>query len=137
VSGFPTLRVPTAAYTALRIAAGLTFTVHGAQKMLGWFGGFGPDGGVVDVMTRFGIAGTVELVGGLLITLGLFTRAAAFVASGEMAVAYFWIHAGRSGKLFWWDNRGELVMLYAFLWLLVAFAGAGPFSLDGWRARKA
>jgi putative oxidoreductase len=136
VSGFSTQRIPTAAYTALRIAAGLTFTVHGAQKMLGWFGGFGANGATVEYLGRFGIAGGVELIGGLLITLGLFTRFAALIASGEMAVAYFWMHVGGSGKLFWWENRGEVVMLYAFLWLLVAAAGAGPISLDAALRKK-
>jgi len=101
------------AQTALRIAAGLTYFSHGAQKLLGWFGGFG-DGGTVDLMTRFGAAGVIETVAGGLIVLGLFTRPAAFLASGEMAVAYFWIHGG-GGELLWWQNRGEMVMLYSFI----------------------
>ncbi len=116
------------AQTALRIAAGLTYFSHGAQKLLGWFGGFG-DGGTVDLMTRFGAAGVIETVAGGLIVLGLFTRPAAFLASGEMAVAYFWIHGG-GGELLWWQNRGEMVMLYSFIWLLFAAWGAGPYSLD-------
>jgi putative oxidoreductase len=118
------------AHTALRIAAGLAFFSHGAQKLLGWFGGFGPDGGTAELMSRFGVAGTIELVGGLAIALGLFTRPVAFIASGEMAVAYFWMHWGGSGQMWWWQNRGEMVMLYSFLWLYYSATGAGDFSLD-------
>ena len=119
-----------AAHAALRIVAGSAFFTHGAQKLLGWFGGFGPDGGTVQYMSRFGIAGTVELVGGLLIAIGLGTRWAAFIASGEMAVAYWWMHVGGSGKLFWWQNRGELVMLFSFIFLLMSVWGSGPLSVD-------
>jgi len=54
-----------------------------------------------------------------------------------MAVAYFWKHWGRAGDMWWWDNRGELVMVYAFLWLFFAVAGAGPLSVDAWRAARA
>src|SRR5437016_4315223 len=65
-----------------------------------------------------------------------FSRPVAVIASGEMAVAYFWMHVGGSGKLWWWLNRGEVVILYAFIWLLFAAWGAGPFSLDArWRLR--
>ena len=116
--------------TALRIGAGLAFASHGAQKLLGWFGGMGPDGGTVELMSRFGVAGVVELVGGLLLVIGLGTRIVAFIASGEMAVAYFWMHVGANGQLFWWQNRGEVVMLYCFIWLLFAAWGAGPYSVD-------
>lgn len=118
------------AQTALRVFAGLGFFTHGAQKLLGWFGGMGPNGGTVELMSRFGAAGTIELVAGICIVLGLGTRWAAFIASGEMAVAYFWMHAGGSGSIFWWANRGELVMLYSFIFLLFASWGAGPYSID-------
>ncbi|HEX9729698.1 MAG TPA: DoxX family protein [Gemmatimonadales bacterium] len=124
------------AQNALRIAAGLAFFSHGAQKMFGWFGGFGADGGTVDLMSRFGIAGTVEVTAGALIALGLFTRPAAFVASGEMAVAYFWMHWWRSGEMWWWENRGETVLLYSFIWLLFAAWGGGTFSLDAWLTKR-
>ena len=123
--------LPTA-QAALRIFAGAAYFSHGAQKLLGWFGGMGPDGGTVELMSRFGVAGVIELVGGALLVLGLGTRLVAFIASGEMAVAYWWIHAGGSGKIFWWENRGEMVMLYCFIWLVFAAWGAGPFSLDSW-----
>lgn len=123
-------------WAALRIAAGLAFFSHGAQKILGWFGGVG-DGGTAQLMSEYGAAGLIELVGGALIVLGLFTRPVAFIASGEMAVAYFWKHAGRNGDIFWWENGGELVMVFSFLWLFFAVWGAGPLSLDAWRRGRA
>jgi putative oxidoreductase len=121
---------------ALRIFAGAAFFTHGAQKLLGWFGGMGPDGGTVDLATRFGAAGVIELVCGACLVLGLMTRLVAFIASGEMAVAYFWIHMGGGGKIFWWQNHGELVMLYSFIWLVFAAWGAGPLSVDGMLAGR-
>jgi putative oxidoreductase len=125
-----------ATHAALRIAAGLAFFTHGGQKLLGWFGGTGPDGGTVELMSRFGIAGTIELLAGACIVLGFGTRLAAFLASGEMAVAYFWMHLGGSGKIFWWQNRGEQAMLYSFIFLLLAAWGAGPLSVDNWLTRR-
>lgn len=124
------------AQSALRIAAGLAYFSHGAQKLFGWFGGFGPSGEPAEFMSRFGAAGLIETVGGAALVLGLFTRPIAFLASGEMAVAYFWMHWGQSGQMWWWANRGEIVYLYSFIWLFFAAAGAGPFSLDAWRARR-
>ncbi len=123
------------AHAALRIAAGLAYFAHGAQKLLGWFGGFGPTGGHVALMTRFGAAGTIETIGGALLVAGLFTRPVAFIASGEMAVTYFWIHWGGSGQPFWWQNHGELPLLYCFVWFLFAAWGPGEFSLDA-KVRK-
>lgn len=125
------------AHNALRIAAGVAYFSHGAAKLFGWFGGFGPNGGTVELMTRFGAAGAIEVVAGLAIALGLFTRPLAFLASGEMAVAYFWMHWGGSGHMWWWQNRGEIVMIYSFLWLFFAAWGGGDFSLDSWlRSRR-
>ncbi len=124
------------AWTALRVAAGLGFFSHGAQKLLGWFGGTGPNGGTVEFMSRFGVAGVIEIVGGACLILGLFTRAVAFIASGEMAVAYFWIHTGGSGSTWWWVNHGEIVMLYSFIWLFFSAWGAGPYSLDAMMKRR-
>ncbi len=118
------------AFAALRIAAGLTYFSHGAQKLLGWFGGFGPTGGHAALMTRFGAGGTIETIGGALLIAGLFTRPVAFIASGEMAVTYFWIHWGGSGQPFWWQNHGELPLLYCFIWFLFAAWGPGEFSFD-------
>lgn len=125
-----------ATQAALRIAAGLAFMSHGAQKLLGWFGGMGPNGGTAELMSRFGVAGVIELFGGACIVLGLGTRFAAFLASGEMAVAYFWMHVGGSGKLWWWQNRGEVPLLYSFIFLLFAAWGAGPASVDAWLASR-
>lgn len=121
----------TFAHNALRIAAGAAFFSHGAQKLFGWFGGFGADG-TAEFMTRFGAAGVIETVCGAAIVLGLFTRPLALFASGQMAVAYFWMHVSPSGQLFWWVNRGELALLYAFIWLFFAAYGPGSFSVDGW-----
>lgn len=123
------------ALTLLRIAAAAAFFSHGAQKLFGWFGGFG-DGGSAELMSRFGAAGVIEVVAGIALALGLFTRIVAFVASGEMAVAYFWVHAAGSGSIWWWVNRGETVMLFSFVWLFFAAYGAGPYSLDAWIAKR-
>ena len=122
--------------TALRIFAGLAYFTHGGQKVFGWFGGFGADGGTADLMTRFGAAGLIEVVCGLAIVFGLFTRPLAFFASGQMAVAYFWVHVMGQGGLFWWGNGGELAMVYSFLWLYLAVRGPGSFSVDGWLAKR-
>lgn len=124
------------AHAALRIAAGLTYFSHGTQKLFGWFGGWGPDGGTAELMSRWGAAGTIETVCGFALILGLFTRQLALIASGEMAVAYFWMHIGGSGKIWWWQNQGEVVLLYSFIWLMFAARGAGDFSVDGWFASR-
>ena len=121
---------------ALRVAAGLAFFTHGGQKVFGWFGGFGGDGGTAELMSRFGAAGVIEIVAGIAIALGLFTRPVAFIASGQMAVAYLWVHAAGQGYLFWWGNGGELALLFSFLWLYFAARGGGAFSADAWLARK-
>jgi putative oxidoreductase len=111
----------------LRIVAGLMFMMHGTQKLLGWpippHGGQSPP-----LMSMMGIAGLIELIGGILIVIGLFTRIASFIASGEMAAAYFIAHAREA---FWpIANQGELPVLYCFLFLYFFFAGAGPWSID-------
>ena len=110
-------------YVALRIVAGLLFAQHGAQKLFGLMGGTGP----VELASIMGVAGVVELVGGLSIAVGLFTSLWAFLASGQMAVAYFMVHAGQGS----WpvQNGGELAALYAFLFLYVAARGTGRWGL--------
>ena len=123
-------------HAALRIAAGLTFATHGFQKLFGWFGGMGPNGGTVELMSRFGAAGVIEVVCGVCLIIGLGTRLMAFIASGEMAVAYFWMHVAGSGQIFWWQNHGEVVMLYSFIWLVFAAWGAGPLSVDEYLAKR-
>lgn len=116
-------------WNLLRIVVGIAFVTHGLPKLFGLLGGFGPEGGAAPLMSRFGIAGVLEVFGGALIALGLFTRPVAFLLSGQMAVAYFWIHLGR-GSLWWWENGGELAMLFSFIFLLFSAWGAGSFSLD-------
>lgn len=125
-----------AALVALRVVTGILFFSHGAQKLLGWLGGAGPGGGTVELSTLVGVAGLIEVVAGAGIALGVATRALAFLASGEMAVAYFWSHVGGSGSIWWWRNRGELAVLYCFIWLYVAAVGAGPWSIEAWWAGR-
>jgi putative oxidoreductase len=117
------------AYAALRIVAGFLFAFHGAQKLFGMFGGT-----EVSLLSRLGAAGIIELVAGILIAIGLLTVPAAFIASGEMAFAYFLTHAPRGG----WpiENAGELAVLYCFLFLYIASRGPGPISLDRFRRRR-
>jgi putative oxidoreductase len=112
------------AYTLLRIVAGLLFAVHGAQKLFGVLGGQQPP-----MFSQVWAAGVIELAGGLLIAVGLLTSIAAFIASGEMAVAYFQAHAPKG--LWPVQNGGELAALYCFLFLFIATRGAGRYSVDG------
>lgn len=121
--------------TALRIVAGFLFMPHGAQKILGWFGGYGGTGGTAAFPAQGWWAGMLEMCGGLLILIGLFTRHVAFVLSGMMAVAYFQAHAPDG---FWpLLNRGELAVLYCFLFLFFCAVGAGPYSVDRlWRKAR-
>lgn len=113
-----------------RILAGTMFACHGAQKILGAFGGIPAEH--LNLMTR--TAGIIELVGGALIAVGLFTRPAAFLASGLMAFAYFIGHAGQG--FFPKVNQGELAVLYCWIFLYIAAQGPGAWSLDGLRGRK-
>lgn len=115
------------AYALLRIVAGLLFAVHGAQKLFGFLGGQQAPLG-----SLFGMAGLIEFFGGLLIAIGLFASWAAFIAGGEMAVAYFMAHAKDS---FWPIlNKGELAVVYCFLFLYIACRGAGDFSVGRGRS---
>lgn len=112
----------------LRIGAGLLFMQHGAQKLLGWFGGVGPEGGTVELFSQMGLAGVLELVGGLMIAIGLFTRPVALILAIEMLWAYVQVHLPQG-----WvpvQNGGELALLYALIWIYFAGAGAGPASVD-------
>jgi putative oxidoreductase len=119
-------------YVLLRIVAGLLFACHGAQKLFGVFGGIGGQPGTsMPLFSLMGLAGCIELAGGLLITLGVLTSFAAFIASGEMAFAYFTQHFPRG---FWpIQNGGELAVLYCFLFLYIAANGAGIWGV--WRCR--
>jgi putative oxidoreductase len=111
----------------LRIIVGLVFLQHGLVK---WFGipVANPAFANITLMSMVGIAGVIEIVAGSLITVGLFTRAAAFIASGEMAVAYFVSHFPRG--LTPMVNQGNLAVLYCWVFLYLVFAGAGIWSLD-------
>ena len=117
------------AFALLRIVAGLLFAQHGAQKLFGLLGGFGESGGTAALFSLMGLAGVIEFFGGLLVAGGLFASWAAFLASGEMAVAYFMAHAPQG--FFPIQNRGELAALYCFLFLYVATHGPGAWSIDG------
>ena len=110
-------------YAILRIVSGFLFMCHGAQKLFGAFGGH------VQTGDPWGLsAGIIEFVGGLLIMSGLFTGPAAFISSGEMAVAYFKAHAKNGGLPI--QNHGELAALYCFLFLYIASEGSGTLALD-------
>jgi putative oxidoreductase len=122
-------------HAALRIITGLGFASHGAQKLFGAFGGVDGQGMKVALGSVFGLAGVLELVGGLLIVLGFFTRPVAFVLAGEMAVAYWWQHVPNGG-IIPLVNRGEAAVLYCFIFLVFAFHGAGPYSVDSTRERR-
>lgn len=119
-------------HAALRVITGLLFMQHGTAKLLGFPAvEMFKDG--VPLASLFGIGGVLEIIGGILIVIGLFTRITAFVLSGMMAVAYFMFHA--PGSFFPIINQGELAIMYCFVFLYFAAAGAGPFSADN--ARKA
>ena len=120
--------------SVLRIVAGLLFLEHGLQKLIGFPAALDPTR-IPPLNTLPGAAGYFELGCGLLIALGLFTRAAAFLASGVMAVAYFYQHF--PNNFFPVNNMGDAAILYCFVFLYLVFAGAGPWSLDALRAGKA
>jgi putative oxidoreductase len=115
------------ALSVLRITTGLLFFAHGSAKLLVWPSTqMFPDG--VPVSSFMGFTGLLEFVGGILIVLGLFTRLAAFVLSGMMAVAYFMAHAPQGFHPI--NNAGELAIMFCFVFLYLAAAGGGPWSLD-------
>jgi putative oxidoreductase len=119
-------------YGVMRIVVGLLFACHGAQKLFGFFGGIGEEpGATAPLISLVGLAGVIELVGGLLIAIGLLTSLAALIASGEMAAAYFMAHAPRG---FWpIENGGELAVLYCFVFLYIATRGTGRLGLSSSR----
>ena len=125
-------RYSEAAYAALRIVSGLAFAFHGVQKVLGVLTDHQPALG-----SQLWIGGVIELVCGFAIALGAFTHWAAFLASGTMAVAYIQFHwqFAFDSKFFPAINKGELALVYAFLFLFIATRGAGALSID--RARGA
>jgi putative oxidoreductase len=115
------------ALSLLRIMTALLFLEHATMKLFG----VPPAQFSPPLFSLFGVAGLLELVGGLLLVAGLFTRPAAFILAGEMAIAYFMAHAPQS--FFPIINQGEAAILFCFVYLYVATAGAGPWSLDHWR----
>jgi putative oxidoreductase len=122
------------AFAALRIVAGLMFACHGAQKLFALWGMQQSP----PMWSQFWIAGVIELVCGILIAIGLFTRLAALLASGQMAVAYFQFHwklVMDHNQFMPIVNKGELAALYCFLFLMFAAFGAGAYSADGRRGR--
>jgi putative oxidoreductase len=110
----------------LRVVAAFLFIFHGTQKLFAW--PLNQPGNPMPLMSQIGAAGALEVVGGALLLIGLFTRPVAFLLAGEMAVAYFQAHAPRGA--FPVLNGGELAVLYCFIWLYFAAAGAGPVSVD-------
>lgn len=114
--------------SVLRIVAGLLFMMHGTMKLLAYPAPFPMH---LAPFTMLWFAGIIELVGGALVLVGLFTRYAAFIMAGEMAFAYF---IGHFPKAFWpVQNGGDAAVLYCFVFLYLAAAGAGPWSVDRWR----
>lgn len=115
--------------SVFRVVVGLLFMSHGLVKLFGFPAGAMP--GQAALFSLFGLAGVLEAFGGLAVVLGLFTRPVAFILSGEMAVAYFMVHAPKSFLPIL--NGGEEAILYCFAFLYLAAAGAGPWSLDARR----
>ena len=118
------------ALTLLRVVAGYMMLLHGLDKVFGLFNG------QVPLQSLMGIGGIIELITALLIMIGLFTRLASFILSGQMAVAYFMFH-GSPGNIFLpYVNKGELAALYAVVFFLFVFAGSGALSVDNLIAKK-
>jgi len=120
--------------SVLRIVAAFMFMLAGTTKLFAFPIAAMPGGGTVQLASQMGIGATLEVFGGALLLVGLFTRPVAFVLAGEMAVAYFQFHLPKG---FWpVANGGVAAALYCFVWLYFSAAGAGPFSLDARRKRK-
>jgi putative oxidoreductase len=123
-------------HALLRIGAGLLFLQHGLQKMFGLLGGFGgTPGATAPLASLLGVAGIFELVGGVLLVLGLWTRPVAVVLLGQMLGALLIVHLPRGG----WpiQNGGELPLLFGLVFAFLAVAGAGPVSVDSLAGRRA
>jgi putative oxidoreductase len=115
--------------SVLRIIAAVLFIAHGTAKYLGFPATSMP---TPSQLSLEGVAGLIEIVGGMLVLVGFYTRAAAFIMSGEMAIAYFMAHLPRG--FFPMLNRGESAVLFCFVFLYLVFAGPGPWSIDEARA---
>jgi len=115
----------------VRIVAAILFILAGTTKLFAFPAGIPPNGGTVPLFSQMGIGAVLEVFGGALLLLGLYTRPVAFLLSGEMAVAYFQFHFPNG---FWPSmNGGTLAVFFCFLWLYFSAAGAGPWSLDALR----
>lgn len=133
IAGLPLTPI---AWTALRVVTGLLFSVHGMQKVFGWYAVHPQP----PLFSQLGLGGVIEVVTGLLMALGLFTRPAAFLASGTMAVAYIqfhWKFQFADGAWLPLLNHGELSVVYCFLFLYMFAVGGGPWSLDAKRQARA
>ena len=120
------------ALAILRVGAGLLFMQHGLQKLFGLLGGFGgTPGATAPLASLMGVAGVLELVGGVMLVAGLFVRPVALILAAEMVVAYFYSHMPQGG--FPIQNGGELALLYALVFGFLAARGAGPASVDARR----
>jgi len=129
----PTLEIWTPRIlSVLRIVAGLLFFEHGTSKLFGF--PHNPSFDSLQLFSLMGLAGTLEAVGGGLLAIGLFTRAAAFLLSGEMAFAYWMAHAPKHALPVM--NGGDAAVLYCFIFLYLVFAGGGPWGIDGMRGRS-
>ena len=117
-------------YALMRIVAGFLFLWHGAQKLFGFPSAM--PGGVPAFITY--VAGPIELIGGILVMIGLFTHWAAFITSGQMAVAYWMVHGTKA--LLPIQNQGELAALYCFVFLFIASQGGGIWSIDALISRQ-
>ena len=117
----------------LRIVAAFMFLQAGTMKWFGWPAAM-PSGGTPTLLSQMGIGGLMEVIGGTLLLIGLFTRPVAFILAGEMAVAYFQFHQPQG--LWPVVNQGQPAVLYCFIWLYLSAAGAGPVSVDAMRQTK-
>ena len=115
----------------LRIVAAGMYITHGTMKLFAWPSSLMPGGGNVELMSQMGLGGVIEVVGGMLLLLGLFTRPIAFLVAGEMAVVYWQFHFPQSP----WPvtSGGEIPALYCFIFLYISAVGPGPISLDAKR----
>lgn len=119
-------KLPSFTHGLLRIMSAFLFMPHGAQKLFGFLAN--PERPQPELFSQLGLAGVLEFFGGLLLLVGLFTRPVAFLLSGMMAVGYFQFHAVKG---FWpLQNKGELAVLYCFVFLFFAAAGGGAWSID-------
>jgi putative oxidoreductase len=127
-------RMGPATHVILRVGIALLFMQHGVQKLFGWLGGMGESGASAPLISAMGVAGVMEVFGGLLILTGFLTRPVALALFLEMLIAYGVVHMPQGG--FPIQNGGELALLYAASFVFLFGNGAGPLSIDNWIAQK-